>query len=143
MSGTGVPDFLAPTRLTPVAADQAIGKGADGSDVMPSMYFSQMIQRILSFLGQPASSSNGTTLSDQVVAVTEIANTALQVATSAAGTAVSLAAVFDQKIAEISGGTLPPFPPPPTPEIVSLILPLPPPPGLSFPQVMAIGYFGF
>lgn len=103
MSGTGIPDFLAPTRLTPVAADQAIGTAADGSSIMPSMYFSQMIQRILSYLGQPASSVDGQTLTDQVIAVATIANTALSVASSAqssAASAISLTAALQMAVAQ-------------------------------------------
>ena len=62
MSGTGQRNTAAPTRLTPIANDQPIGQSSDGQTlVFGSPYFTQMITRILAYLGQPTSSSNLTT----------------------------------------------------------------------------------
>lgn len=58
MSGAGQTSG-APTFLTPIAVDQPIGRDAEGRDVGATMYFSQMIQRILSYLGQPAQATGG------------------------------------------------------------------------------------
>lgn len=141
MSGTGHNDFLAPTRLTPVAADQPIGQMV-GGQVMPSMFFSQMIQRILAYLGQPAQSADGQTLTDQVIAIGVIADTALQTAQSAASVAISVAAGLEQKLAQnattaelpVNQGV---------PDVVNLVLPLAPPFGVTPAQLAARVYFGF
>lgn len=67
MSGTGQEDFRAPTRLTPIAGDQPIGTGDSAGQVRPSMYFTQLIQRLLSYIGQPTTGNvTGQTLSSQV-----------------------------------------------------------------------------
>jgi|SRR5580700_2732027 hypothetical protein len=68
MSGTGQRNTAAPTRLTPIATDQPIGQSAGGETlIFGSPYFTQMITRILAYLGQPGSgtgavTSGGTTL---------------------------------------------------------------------------------
>jgi hypothetical protein len=78
MSGTGRPDFQAPTRLTPIAGDQPIGQGDASGTVRPSMYFVQLIQRLLSYIGQPTSGNvAGQTLSGQVGSL-NIATTIIQ-----------------------------------------------------------------
>lgn len=59
MSGTGQNNNAAPTRLTPVALDQAIGFDGEGRDVMPAPWFGQMLQRLLSSLGQPGTGTGG------------------------------------------------------------------------------------
>ena len=42
-----------PDRLTPIAGDQPIGNVDENGVVRPTQYFFQMMQRILSYLGQP------------------------------------------------------------------------------------------
>jgi hypothetical protein len=91
MSGTDTNDFAAPTRLTTIVGDQPIGNATDGSLVMPSMYFLQMLQRVLSYIGQPAEGTSGQTLTDQVVVAFETAQTALAMATGAENIAISVA----------------------------------------------------
>lgn len=55
----------APTVLTPINIDLPFGKDTNGDPVFPDMQFAQMIQRILSFLGQPvgSGSAGGSSLS--------------------------------------------------------------------------------
>jgi hypothetical protein len=91
MSGTGTNDVAAPARLTPVAGDQPIGNGTDGSLVMPSFYFLQFLQRILSYIGQPTGNS-GTTLTTQVVEATEAAQEAISQVSSVQNLTLSLQA---------------------------------------------------
>ncbi len=66
MSGTGQ-NNRAPTRLTPMGTDQPIGNDPKGTGIWPSMWFAQMIERLLSYVGQPVSSNTpGQTISSQV-----------------------------------------------------------------------------
>ena len=58
MSGSGQPGHRAPTRLTPIEIDQPIADPATGR---PTPYFGQMVQRILSYLGQPGPTTGGGT----------------------------------------------------------------------------------
>ena len=76
MSGTGQKGSSAPAYLTPMAPGQPIGETADGKAILPSFYFSQMIVRILAYLGQPVGSSSsgggGTlTIGEQIAALQE------------------------------------------------------------------------
>ena len=67
----------APSRLTPINVTQAFGQDDQGKPVYPSMEFAQMIQRLLSFIGQPASSGgtiiggNNFTISEQISNITD------------------------------------------------------------------------
>ena len=77
MSGTGHSNTAAPSRLTPIAQDQPIGHTEDGHPIKGSMYFNQMITRILAYLGQPgptgtggASGGNNLTVSEQLTNLT-------------------------------------------------------------------------
>lgn len=73
MSGTDQPGFRAPSRLTPIAMDQPIGHDMSGGKVMPTPYFAQMLQRILSYVGQPPTSgagAGGVTISEALSTVT-------------------------------------------------------------------------
>ena len=73
MSGTGQPNTSAPARLTPIAGDLPIGTDKNGDAVHATFAFFQTIQRILSYLGQPSSSSSSggspATVSEQLTAV--------------------------------------------------------------------------
>lgn len=71
MSGTGQKDSQAPTRLTPIVLDQSIVDTASGR---PTPYFGQMIQRILSYLGQPGSTTATGTSTSSGLTVTEQLN---------------------------------------------------------------------
>jgi hypothetical protein len=95
MSGTGTNDFSAPSRLTTIAGDQPIGTGTDGSLVLPSFYFLQFLQRILSYLGQPTSNS-GVTLTTQVAIAAELAQQALSQVNNIQNLSLSLQAAVQQ-----------------------------------------------
>ena len=76
MSGTGQKGSSAPAYLTPMAPGQPIGETADGKAILPSFYFSQMIVRILAYLGQPVGSSSSgggdtLTIGEQIAALQE------------------------------------------------------------------------
>jgi len=45
-------------RLTPITLDQPIGTDANGVPVMPTFYFAQMIQRILTLLNEPGAATS-------------------------------------------------------------------------------------
>lgn len=84
MSGFGSSN-QAPTRLTPIVVDQPITDARTGQ---PTPYFAQMMQRVLSYLGQPGSStgtgttsSSGLTVSEQLTNL----NTSVEVLQAAAG----------------------------------------------------------
>jgi len=53
-----IPPGSAPNKLLPLLADQPIGE-VRGSYVYPTMPLAQMLQRILSYLGQPGSATGG------------------------------------------------------------------------------------
>lgn len=77
MSGTGQKGSSAPAYLTPMAPGQPIGETADGKAILPSFYFSQMIVRILAYLGQPVGSSSSgggdtLTIGEQIAALQEL-----------------------------------------------------------------------
>lgn len=66
MSGTGQ-SGRSPTRLTPITGTEPIAQDDKGQGFRPTMYFLQLIQRLLSYIGQPTSSNTpGVTLSGQV-----------------------------------------------------------------------------
>jgi hypothetical protein len=71
MSGTGQSNTQAPTRLTPIVLDQPI---VDARTGQPTPYFGQMIQRILSYLGQPGSATTTGTTGSSGLTVTEQLN---------------------------------------------------------------------
>jgi hypothetical protein len=77
VSGTGHSNTAAPSRLTPIAQDQPIGLTPDGHPIVGTLYFNQMITRILAYLGQPgpsggggASGGNNLTVSEQLTNLT-------------------------------------------------------------------------
>ena len=77
-----------PTKILTILGDQPIGS-VQAERVYPSMPFVQMLQRIVSYIGQPGTNSTGGSLSSQVSAVTEFVNTtgpALQTASDDAQT---------------------------------------------------------
>lgn len=92
MSGTGT--NTAPARLTFPAGDQPIGAGTDGTQVMPSMYFVQFLQRLMSYIGQPVSGTAGVTLSRQVADAAAAAQLALTEINSLQTIALSLQATL-------------------------------------------------
>ena len=78
MSGRGLPPGRAPVRLLTVLGDQPIGFDDQGHQIRPSMEFVQFLQRLISYIGQPASSgAQGITLSALVGAASSAA-TAVQ-----------------------------------------------------------------
>lgn len=84
MSGTGQKDAQAPTRLTPIVLDQSIVDPVSGR---PTPYFGQMVQRILSYLGQPVPIATGT-FSNSGLTVSEQLNnltTAVEILQAASG----------------------------------------------------------
>jgi len=73
MSGSEHPECRAPARLAPIAGYQSIGTDPNGGKVMPTAYFAQMLQRMLSYLGQPPTSgttSGGVTIAESLSTVT-------------------------------------------------------------------------
>ena len=100
MSGTGQKGSSAPAYLTPMAPGQPIGETADGKAILPSFYFSQMIVRILAYLGQPVGSSSsgggGTlTIGEQIAALQESITLLESANLSSAALAGRLAALED------------------------------------------------
>lgn len=124
MSGSGQDDFRAPTYLTPIAGDEPIATTDEGKESRPTMHFVQLIQRILSYIGQPTSGNPaGQTLSSQVGEVNIITSIIISAVSAAnAGLAGRVMAL------EAGSGLL-------TPPL------LPRPPGLSQPQVLARIWF--
>lgn len=123
MSGTGVPNNEAPTRLTPMSLDQPVGSTREGMPVYPSLWFAQMIQRILSYLGQPGTS--GQTLTEQVTNIGDIVTNNTTINNSSATFAGGMA-VFGQDETSV------PVPLPPLPAV-----------GVTLPEVMARVSIGF
>ena len=100
MSGTGQKGSSAPAYLTPMAPGQPLGETADGKAILPSFYFSQMIVRILAYLGQPVGSSSsgggGTlTIGEQIAALQESITLLESANLSSAALAGRLAALED------------------------------------------------
>jgi hypothetical protein len=91
MSGSGTNNFAAPDRLTVIAGDQPIGTDVNGHDVLPSFYFFQFLQRILSYLGQPTGNS-GVTLSTLVAEALNTAEAAASQVTNIQQLALSIQA---------------------------------------------------
>lgn len=79
----------APTKLTPVSGDHPFGYTADGSPVKMTFEHFQMIQRILSYLGQPGQgNSNGSPSSGLTIgAQLDILNNTVAVLQGSPGTA--------------------------------------------------------
>ena len=124
MSGTGTEDFRAPTRLTPIAGDQPIGyydEAAGG--VLPSTYFTQMLQRIISYLGQPTENNPpGQTISSQVGDLNEL----VALAANGPGPAVP---GLNARVSAVEAA------------LIRQNLPLPRPPGLNQAQVLSRVWF--
>lgn len=123
MSGSGQDDFRAPTYLTPIAGDEPIATTDEGVSSRPTMHFVQLIQRLLSYVGQPTGGNPaGQTLSSQVGAVnifTSIIISAVSAANAGlVGRVLQLESAGQQRSQ-----------------------PLPRPPGLSQPQVLARIWF--
>lgn len=76
MSGTGTNSLSAPSQLSTISGDQPLGNTMDGQPVMPSFYFLQFLQRILSYIGQPVGNS-GVTLTTTAVEALASAQEAL------------------------------------------------------------------
>src|SRR5208282_206142 len=55
----GSPPGRAPTKLLTILGDQPIGRTAKGEAVFADMTLVQMLQRIISYLGQPGSATGG------------------------------------------------------------------------------------
>ena len=68
-----------PTKILTILGDQPIGTAQNANNetlsVYPAMSFVQMLQRIVSYIGQPGTNATGGSLSDQVSTVTEFVNT--------------------------------------------------------------------
>lgn len=150
MSGTGQNSNAAPTTLTPIAVDQPTGVDADGRPVYGSMYFLQMITRILAYLGQPGSSTGGAgggggsnlTISEQL---TNLENAVLNLQQGTGSAAPGLdgrLSLIERIIGRMPWLSTPTAPVPPA-DIFGRVNPLPQRPGLSQQQVMARIYFGF
>lgn len=100
MSGTGQKGSSAPAYLTPMAPGQPIGETADGKAILPSFYFSQMIVRILAYLGQPVANSGsgggGTlTIGEQIAALQDAITLIESSNSSVTGLAARLAELED------------------------------------------------
>jgi hypothetical protein len=105
MSGTGQKNTSAPDRLTPMSGDQPIGQTADGRPVLASMWFNQLIVRILAYLGQPSSSSGTTgggggigsslTISEQVTQLSNTISEPSSLPAESAGLSGRIAAIED------------------------------------------------
>ena len=68
----------APNKILTILGDQPIGSAQNSKgevlNVYPTMAHVQMLQRIVSYIGQPGTSSAGNSLSEQVSSVVEVVN---------------------------------------------------------------------
>jgi hypothetical protein len=117
---------VAPTRTLTVLGDQPIA-WVQGSDAFPTMWFTQFLQRLASFIGSPPTDTGttGATLTEVAVSAQVLSEIAIAIATGATTNSISVGAASTMAIARV--------PPQPLPQL----------PGLSQQQVLAMQYFGF
>lgn len=114
MSGTNAPPNQAPTVILTMLGNQPIGIDTEGKPVLPTMPFVQMVQRIVSYLGQPVPSSDvggrsGVTLSQQMA----VANGSIQGLTAERPTGGDLRQdIQDLQQVVVRQDILPPLPDP-------------------------------
>jgi len=133
---------VAPTRTLTIIGDQPIANvKEDGA--YPEMWFTQFLQRLASFIGQPPDSTGttGATLTEIAVSAQILSEIAIAIATGATGGATNaIGAMQGMAVARIPSQ---PLPQPPIAVIQRPQQPLPQPAGLNQAQVMALNYFGF
>lgn len=100
MSGSGTNNFSAPSQLSTISGDQPLGSTTDGKPVMPSFYFLQFLQRILSYIGQPVGNS-GITLTTTAVEALSTAQEALSQTTNIQQVSLSLQAQLVTGVAAV------------------------------------------
>jgi hypothetical protein len=142
MSGTGQSNTQAPTRLTPIVLDQPI---VDARTGQPTPYFGQMIQRILSYLGQPATSSSGGGGSGSGLTITEqITNLNTQVEVlqaQAAGNTPQSGTISRLSSLEVAFRNLLRFNRPPPSAALRILVPAAPPPPPNLTPAMILSWW--
>lgn len=73
------PTQVAPSQINTILGDRPIGITDQGGQVRPTMYFAQMLQRLVSYIGQPVGSDGlggrpGETLSEQTAGLNALSD---------------------------------------------------------------------
>lgn len=141
MSGTGQSNTQAPTRLTPIVLDQPI---VDAQTGQPTPYFGQVIQRILSYLGQPATSSSGGGSGSGLTITEQITNLNTQVEVlqaQAAGNTPQSGTISRLSSLEIAFRNLLRFNRPPPSAARRIVVPAAPPPPPDFTGAQMLSWW--